>query len=135
MGFLPLAIIVGIILGGIGFKILMPGPLFEYINIYTIFLGLGIMGLTGLAEEFIFRGLMQNHFLKIYGVVTAILLTNIIFMLMHLIWLNYLELIFVFVVGALCGIIYYHTKNLVLVSVLHGMINFSLFVMFPVIAF
>ena len=135
MGFLPLAIVLGIVLGWIEFRILNPAPVFEYLNIDTLFLGIGIMGLTGLAEEFIFRGLMQNHFLKIFNVITAILLTNIIFTFMHLIWLNYFELIFVFVVGTLCGIIYYNTKNLVLVSVLHGMINFSLFVLFPIITF
>jgi membrane protease YdiL (CAAX protease family) len=133
MGFLPLAITLGIALGLIEFRILRPEQIFEYLNLRTILLGFGIMGLTGFAEEFIFRGLMQNHFLRIFNVVTTILLTNIIFMLMHLIWLNYLELIFVFVVGTLCGIIYYRTKNLVLVSALHGMVNFSLFVISPIL--
>ena len=133
MGFLPLAIILGLALGGIEFMILKPSPVFEYLNVYTILISFGIMGLTGLVEEFIFRGLMQNHFLKIFNAITAILLTNIIFTLMHLIWLNYFELIFVFIVGNLCGIIYYRTKNLVLVSALHGMINFSLFVISPIL--
>jgi len=133
MGFLPLAIILGIALGLIEFKILRPEPIFEYLNIYTILLGFGVMGLTGLAEEFIFRGLMQNHFLRIFKIIPTIFLTNLIFMLMHLIWLNYLELLFVFVVGSLCGIIYYRTKNLVLVAILHGMVNFSLFVLSPIL--
>ena len=133
MSFLPLAIILGIVLGWIEFQILSPSPVFEHLNLKTILLGLGIMGLTGVAEEFIFRGLMQNHFLSIFNIATTILLTNLIFMFMHLIWLNYLELIFVFVVGSLCGIIYYKTNNLILVSVLHAMINFSLFVLSPVL--
>jgi membrane protease YdiL (CAAX protease family) len=133
IGFLPLAIILGLVFGWIEFQILRPAPVFGSLNILTVLLGLGIMGLTGLAEEFIFRGLMQNHFLRIFNIATTILLTNLIFVFMHLIWLNYLELIFVFAVGSLCGIIYYHTKNLVLVSFLHGMINFSLFVLSPIL--
>ena len=133
MGSLPLAIILGLALGWIELRILRPEPVFEYLNMYTILLGFGIMMLTGFVEEFIFRGLMQNHFLRIFKIIPTLLLTNLIFMLMHLIWLNYLELIFVFVVGTLCGIIYYRTKNLVLVSVLHGMVNFSLFVISPIL--
>jgi hypothetical protein len=133
MGFLPLAVILGIALGLIESRILRPEQIFEYLNLRNVLLGLGIMMLTGLAEEFIFRGLMQNHFLRIFKIIPAILLTNLIFMLMHLIWLNYLELIFVFVVGSLCGIIYYKTNNLILVSVLHGMVNFSLFVLSPIL--
>jgi hypothetical protein len=134
MGFLPLVIILGIALGLIESRILRPEQIFEYLNLRNVLLGLGIMGLTGLVEEFIFRGLMQNHLLRIFKIIPTLLLTNLIFMLMHLIWLNYLELIFVFAVGILCGIIYYRTKNLVLVSVLHGIINFSLFVLSPALS-
>jgi|GEM_PF-3439707 len=133
MGFLPLAIIIGMILGLVEFLILRPSPTFESFSINAVLLGLGIMGLTGLAEEFIFRGMMQNHFLKIFNVAMAITLTNLIFAAMHLIWLNLFELAFVFGVGMLCGAIYYNTKNLILVSSLHGAINFSLFVLFPLI--
>jgi len=135
MALLPIMIIFGMLLGGIEFIILKPSPIFEYLNIDTILMGLFIMGLTGIGEEFIFRGLLQNHLLKIFNITGAILLSNVIFMGMHLIWLNLFELIFVFVIGILCGIIYYKTKNLVLVASLHAMINFSLFVFMPLLTF
>jgi membrane protease YdiL (CAAX protease family) len=133
MKFMPIAIIFGFFLGWIEYFILKPEPAFQYLNINTFAFGILIMMLTGFAEELIFRGLIQNLLLKIFNVFAAIITANIIFMSMHLIWLNPTELIFVFFVGIICGWIYYKTRNLILISVFHGMINFSLFVFSPLL--
>jgi len=133
-GLIPAVILAGLFFGWVEFNILKPSPAFDYISIGTFSAGIAIMVFTGIVEEFIFRGLIQNIFSRIFKITIAIALSNVIFVIMHVVWMNFFELLFVFSIGILCGAIYYKTKNLILVSLLHGMINFSLFVLAPLMA-
>jgi len=113
------------------FFILRPERLFESLNLFSILIGLSIF-ISGYVEEFIFRGLLQNSFEKLFGSLTpALFLITLIFCAMHLIWNNFMEIGFVLVVGLFIGFYYAKTKNIFTVSLLHGSINFFLFIIWP----
>lgn len=81
---------------------------------------LAIAILGPLAEEVTFRGAIQNHLHKSGdGPLKAILITSILFGLMHM---NPAQIPFAMIVGAILGVFYYKTNSLVLPCVIH-MIN------------
>jgi len=126
-------IALGALLGLIESLIIKPEPIFQTFTLFSVFLGLSLL-LSGYVEEFIFRGLLQNLFKKLFqNINITLLFTNIIFIIMHIVWKNFLELGFVFCAGWLLGWLYFKTKNLFLISMLHGFINFFLFIVWPVL--
>lgn len=96
--------------------------------------------LVGICEEFLCRGWLLNEFLERYGdtkkgVWYSIIISGIIFGLMHI--SNYFtgqalagtitQAINATGIGILFGLIYYKTKNIWSVIILHGLWDFSLF--------
>ncbi len=129
---LPLVMLAGLSLGFIEFNVLQPDPLPTFR--FFILIGFGATLLTGIAEEFIFRGLFQNLFSVIFvSHWKAIVFSNILFTAMHIVWTNWFELVFVFCAGLIHSWIYLRTRNLILISAMHGMINFGLFILYPLI--
>lgn len=86
--------------------------------------------LVGLAEEFIFRGLLVSLFLKIFhnNVLGTVISSSIIFGLIHTMNLKSMpigyvsgQVIFAAAIGLLFGTIYVKTKNLSIVILLHAL--------------
>jgi len=86
--------------------------------------------LVGLAEEYIFRGLLISLFLKIFheNVFGAVIGSSIMFGLLHLINLRALpigyvsaQVIFAAAIGIIFGAIYVKTRNLGIVILLHSL--------------
>jgi hypothetical protein len=128
--FLPLFILWGLMLGCLEYFILGQKNFLQF-PLNLILLGFVSLSLSGLTEEIIFRGIFQNLFLKVFNPFFSIFLLNILFAFMHLVWQNPFELVFVFLVGTMLSVIYYSTKNLILVSIIHAAINVSLFMISP----
>jgi hypothetical protein len=132
--YLPGAVILAAFLGFIEFNILKPERLVDSLTLLTALEGfLVTVVFTGFVEELIFRGLLQNTMALRFNITFTLLLSNVIFATMHIVWGQPLEILFVFAVGLLLGIIFWKTKNLILVSFIHGMLNFCLFVIYPII--
>ncbi len=97
--------------------------------------------LVGLCEEFLCRGWLLNEFLERYGdnkkgIWYSIIISGIIFGLMHLgnIFvvgqnpiLTITQIINAAALGTIFGVIYYKTKNIWSVVLLHGLWDFSLY--------
>jgi len=96
--------------------------------------------LVGICEEFLCRGWLLNEFLERYGdnkkgIWYSIIISGFIFGLMHLgnifagqaISLTIIQVINATGMGILFGLIYYKTKNIWSVIILHGLWDFSLF--------
>ena len=86
--------------------------------------------LVGLAEEYIFRGLLVSLFLKLFhnNVLGAVLGSSIMFGLIHTMNLKSMpigyvsgQVIFAAAIGLLFGTIYVKTKNLSIVILLHAL--------------
>ena len=87
--------------------------------------------LVGLVEEFIFRSVLQTRFTRVFGAGTAIALSGILFGLMHSGYGLSYEILYTFFVGILMGYLFYKTKSLPLIALVHGSLNVFLFGFIP----
>ncbi len=122
----------GFFSGIIEFFILKPAPLIEQ---FTPALLLGAFFIllisTGLAEELLFRGILQTNVTKMFGTVFALLYTSLVFTTMHIGWIYFSDLVFVFSVAMFYGYCLIKTKSIVGITVAHGISNSMLFLVMP----
>ena len=79
-----------------------------------------------LGEEMLFRGLVQRSYQKVLSAWSAILMASIQFAVMHLGWLNPLEIAFSYVMGIFFGYSW-KTKSLITPVIAHSMGNIIVF--------
>jgi CAAX protease family protein len=91
--------------------------------------------LTGIAEELVFRGLIQSKLVTDYGKMKGVLVSAMIFGLLH--FLNLIknpdnlngilnQVIFAFSIGFVFGGLVLKLNNVMLIGIFHGIINFTL---------
>jgi membrane protease YdiL (CAAX protease family) len=132
--FMPIALAIGFLLAPIEYAILGPPawiPENTFFNL--VVLTLVMIFFVGLAEEMMFRALIQTHLEKLLTPWLGLFLTALLFGIMHGVWTSYRELLFTFAAGLLFGYIYRRTKNLPFVAVLHGLEDVFLFGLLPFI--
>jgi uncharacterized protein len=124
----------GFVLGVGEYLIFRPAPLASRFTFEDIWLpGLILLVFTGFEEELIFRGLMQRAALRALGR-WGLVYVSLVFSVLHIGYLSILDLIFVFLVGLLFSIIALRTKTIFGVTLAHGAINTSLFLLLPFLA-
>ena len=131
---LPLQLFIGLIgigLGYLEYLILSPTAMISELRMELVWLpALILLIFTGLLEEFIFRGLLQytsGRRLGRYGM----LYTAVVFTVLHLGYRSLLDLAFVFIVALFFGWLVQRSGSIVGVTLAHGLINISLFLVFP----
>lgn len=128
------AILFGIIFGVIEFAILRPAPL---IQVFTpedfAVAALMILIGTGLMEELVFRGIIQQAAERALGATGSILFTTLVFTVLHIGWNSLLDLLFVFTAGAIWGIFFYRTRSIVGITISHAITNILLFIILPLL--
>ncbi len=121
----------GLALGCVEYLILKPKPLISEVAIWEITEALLILVIfTGLAEEVIFRGLMQHAVERVFGGVGVVYVAGI-FAVLHLGYRSLADLIFVFLVALYFGYYVRRTRSILGVTLAHGLTNVSLFLIFP----
>ena len=85
---------------------------------------------TGFVEELAFRGLMQYYAVRTMGW-WGILLITTIFGVMHIGNLNYLDVLLAFTVGGIYALVVRKTCSIYGVSLSHGLVNVTLFLIAP----
>jgi uncharacterized protein len=85
---------------------------------------------VGLMDELIFRSIIQSRLEQALSVTEALLITSFLFGLMHS-GGTYYGMINTSFVGLIIGLIFYKTRSLPFVAVLHGFINVFLFGILP----
>lgn len=124
--------ITGLFTGIIEFFILRPDPLISEFTPVLLFGGFIILLLsTGLAEELLFRGVLQNNTMKLIGPAWGLLYTSLIFTTMHIGWIYFADLVFVFSVAMFYGYCLIKTKSIVGITMAHGISNSMLFLVMP----
>ncbi|HJH29364.1 MAG TPA: CPBP family intramembrane metalloprotease [Methanosarcinaceae archaeon] len=130
--YFPIALIVGFILGTMEFQILQNPALIENLEFENILLISIIMTLfVGLAEELAFRSIIQTRFEQIFGTTQGLIITGIMFGIMHSGYGTIYEIIFTSSAGILLGYMFIKTRSLFLISTTHGFINIFLFGILP----
>jgi membrane protease YdiL (CAAX protease family) len=125
---------IGIPTGTVEYLVLQPDPTFPVFEIKYFFRDMAYMLLfVGMAEELLFRGLIQQDFTKAFGWRWGLFTSSAIFAVMHLTWRSVPELAFVFIAGLILGTIYAKTKSLVAPIIAHGINNLMLVAVLPYI--
>jgi len=130
--YIPLSIIMGLLLGVGEYLIIETNYLIPDISIPNLLiLTLVMVFLVGLIEEIIFRSILQNRLEVFLGSRGGLIITSILFGLMHSGYGNMAEIFYTFFVGFIIGFMFYRTRSLPLVTMIHGFINVFLFGVIP----
>lgn len=132
--YLPLAILIGSIMGIIEYNILSPIHIIDKIKFFdVILLGIVMFIFIGTVEEVIFRGILQTRFEKIFGLKLGILISGIIFGIMHASDGIMNEIIFAMIIGVIMGYIFHISRNIPFVISIHGATNVVLYGILPMV--
>ena len=96
--------------------------MFEGIDMKYLLIGGVLIG--PVCEEIIFRGIIQEGFIETYGGPTAVLYSALIFGVIHIMPL---QVVNAFLAGILLGWIYWKTRSLWIVMILHILNNYLAF--------
>ena len=122
----------GLFLGYIEYLILRPAPLVESFTLQQLWLpALILLISTGYLEELIFRRIMQRTAVEHLGRWRGIIYVAIFFAVLHIGYKSLIDVLFVFVVGLLFGLVVARTRNLLGVTLAHGLTNIMLFLVMP----
>lgn len=132
---LPLQLAIGLIgipLGYIEYLILKPEPLILELTWQQLWWpALIILISTGLLEELVFRGIVQQAAVDQLGPPFGITYVAVFFAVLHIGYRSLTDVVFVLAVGLLFGWLVYRTKNIVGVTIAHGLTNIFLFLVMP----
>jgi len=122
----------GIMLGFVEYLILRPQPLVaEFLWELVLVPALILLFFTGFLEELIFRGLMQATALQYLGRGGLFYIAGV-FALLHLGYRSILDVLFVFGVAMIFGLLVPRRDGSLLgVTLAHGLTNISLYLVFP----
>jgi len=123
---------VGLPLGIIEFHILQPAPLIKTFNLAQVWLpALILLIFTGLAEELIFRGILQKSAGEYLKRRAALFYVSLLFAVMHITHLVTLDVFFVFGVALFFALLVWKTNSLLGVTLSHGLTNITLYLVCP----
>lgn len=98
-----------------------------------LFLSLLLVFLVGPAEEIFWRGYVQRTLGPKYGEWTALIVTTLIYTLVHIWSFNFMLIMAAMVCGAFWGLLYKYNKNLVTLIISHAVWDVSVFILFPIL--
>ena len=122
----------GIPFGIIEYFILKPS--FIAVGLSTVgvvFVAVGLIIATGFVEELVFRGVLLNNAVKVFGDKAGLIGVTVIFAALHIGWLSILDVLFVFTIGLFFGVLTLKTGSIAGVSISHGLDNVMLFLIMP----
>jgi membrane protease YdiL (CAAX protease family) len=123
--------LVGIPLGFIEYLILKPAPQVASFSIHDIWLPIVVITLfTGVLEEVIFRGILQQVAIANYGRF-GFTFVSLVFAVLHLGYQSVLDVFFVFFVAMIFSWYVNKTNSLLGVSIAHSITNIGLLIIFP----
>ena len=130
--YMILSVPLGFLLGLGEYMTIQTGYLIPDLTFSNLFkLILIMVFFVGLVEEIIFRSILQTRLEQALSVPEAILITSFLFGLMHSGYGTFNEILYTGFVGLILGLLFYKTKSLPFVAVLHGFVNVFLFGILP----
>jgi len=122
----------GFAFGVAEYFILAPEPLITEFTWQEVWLPALIFLLcTGFVEEFIFRGVLQRTAVEAFGWWRGILYVSLLFAVLHIGFLSWIDVVFVFVVALFFGWVVKKTGSLSGVTLAHGITNALLYLVLP----
>ncbi|HWR25486.1 MAG TPA: CPBP family intramembrane glutamic endopeptidase [Methanosarcina sp.] len=131
-GYIILSIPLGFLLGLGEFLTIRTGYLIPDLSFENLLkLSIIMILFVGLVEELIFRSILQTRLEQALSSKEALLITSILFGLMHSGYGTFYEILYTGFVGLFIGFAFYKTRSLPFVAVLHGCVNVFLFGILP----
>ena len=132
--YLPIAILIGIVMAIIEYGILGPTALIDNIRFSNIALITIIMTVfIGTVEGIIFGPILQTRLKNVFGLRYGILLSGVIFGVMHSTYGIINEILFATMFGIILGYIFQKTKSLPFTVSILGVTNIMLFGILPLL--
>lgn len=133
--YLPAAILIGAVSAVIEYRILKPLPLIDDIGLSNLVLVTVVMFIfVGAIEELIFRSILLTRFEKVLEPGTALLISGILFGVMHSGYGRIDEILFTVIFGIVIGYIFQKTRSFPFIIMIHGTANIILFGILPIIS-
>jgi membrane protease YdiL (CAAX protease family) len=130
--YIPAALLIGLVLANMEFLVLGPNPLIPDLGLSNLAaLAIVMIVFVGFGEELVFRGFLQVKMESHWGVYVAMFASGLTFSIMHSGYSSVPYLLFVLFVGMLLAVLFWKTRSLVFVSLIHGALNFFLFSFLP----
>lgn len=132
--YIPLSIFMGLLLGAGEYIIVGKNPLIPDLSILNLInLTIIMVFLVSPIEEMIFRSVLQTRLEIVLGGREALIVTSILFGLMHSGYGSIYEIFYITLVGAVIGYLFYGTRSLPLVALIHGFMNVFFFGILPLL--
>jgi membrane protease YdiL (CAAX protease family) len=130
--YIPLAVIVGALIAGGEFMTIHAGNLIPDLSMISLIkLSIIMILFVGFVEELVFRSLLQTRLENSLGSLKGLLITSILFGVMHSGYGTFYEILYTAFAGLVLGYMFQKTKSLPLVSLTHGFVNIFLFGIIP----
>jgi len=98
-----------------------------------LILSLLLVLLVGPAEEIFWRGYIQRTLGAKYGEWTALIVTTLVYTLVHIWSFNFMLIMSAMVCGIFWGLLYKYNKNLVTLIISHAVWDVSVLILFPIL--
>ncbi|MDR7667074.1 CPBP family intramembrane glutamic endopeptidase [Methanosarcina sp. Z-7115] len=132
--YIPLSIVLGLLLGTGEYLIAGKHLLIGDLSVFSLLmLSIIMIFFVGLVEETIYRSILQNRLETAFGNRKGLIITSILFGLMHSGYGNINEIVYTFLIGIFIGYLFYRTRSLPLVALTHGFINVFFFGIIPLL--
>jgi len=119
--------LIGLLFGLVEYSILLPDAMITELTWQELWLPASILLVcTGFLEEFIFRGVIQRSATEVFGY-WGILYVSLIFTFLHVGFLSWLDVIFVFLSSLFFGWVVKKTGSILGVAISHGITNIVLY--------
>lgn len=127
-----LSVYMSFLLGLREYMTLRPSYLIPNISFENLLILIFVMVfLVGLVEEIIFRSILQTRLEETLGIEEALIITSLLFGLMHSGYGNFYEIFYASFAGTIIGYSFYKTRNLLFAVLAHGFANVFLFGLLP----
>ncbi len=130
--YLPFSVLAGLIFGQVEYTLIETRELISDLSLTNLLILIVIMVfIVGLIEELVFRAIIQTSLEDFLGPAGGILLSSLLFGVMHSTYGTSYEMAYTFLVGGFLGYLFYRTRSLPLMVMIHGSINVFLFGIIP----
>lgn len=130
--FIPAAVIIGFLIAEGEYYLIQPGYLIPDMSLWNVLkLSIVMILFIGVIEELIFRSLIQTRFEEFFGMFSGLLLTSVLFGIMHSGYGTVYEMLFTCLAGFIIGYLFQRTRSFPLIALIHGIVNIFLFGLIP----
>ncbi len=129
---IPFSIVVGLAIAEGEYYIIKPGYLIPDLSLWSVLeLSIVMLLFIGLVEELIFRSIVQTRLEGTFGMFYGLIVTSVIFGIMHSGYGTAYEMLFTSLAGLAIGYLFQVTRSLPLIAMTHGFVNIFLFGFIP----